>query len=168
MGGGGGGTRPWWLALLACGGAYWPLALEPSAMTSRHPHFCGYLCGGRGVPRVQGLAEPPPPPPRSYGSTLITQPSVALKGWWASQCSGGHRHWVWRSPGGRCCHGCVPDSPSICAHLCSTGAGFGSTPQLAGMQSAPSYSPSVCPAQSRTILSDRSPKLGCFHNIGKL
>ena len=31
--GGGGGTRPWWLALLACGGAYWPLALEPSAMT---------------------------------------------------------------------------------------------------------------------------------------
>ena len=32
------GRRPWWLALLACGGAYWPLALEPSAMTSRHPH----------------------------------------------------------------------------------------------------------------------------------
>ena len=31
--GGGGrvGTKPWWLALLACGGAYWPLALEPSA-----------------------------------------------------------------------------------------------------------------------------------------
>ena len=27
------GTRQWWLALLACGGAYWPLALEPSAMT---------------------------------------------------------------------------------------------------------------------------------------
>ena len=24
-GGGGVGTRPWWLALLACGGAYWPL-----------------------------------------------------------------------------------------------------------------------------------------------
>ena len=24
--GGGVGTRPWWLALLACGGAYWPLA----------------------------------------------------------------------------------------------------------------------------------------------
>ena len=34
-GGGGVGTRPWWLALLACGGAYWPLAFEPSAMTSR-------------------------------------------------------------------------------------------------------------------------------------
>ena len=45
--GGGGGTRPWWLALLACGGAYWPLALEPSAMTSRHPDYCGYLhCRG--------------------------------------------------------------------------------------------------------------------------
>ena len=43
-GGGGVGTRPWWLALLACGGAYWPLAFEPSAMTSRHPHYCG----GRG------------------------------------------------------------------------------------------------------------------------
>ena len=41
-GGGGVGTRPWWLALLACGGAYWPLALEPSAMTTRHPHYCGH------------------------------------------------------------------------------------------------------------------------------
>ena len=40
--GGGVGTRPWWLALLACGGAYWPLALEPSAMTSRHQHYCGH------------------------------------------------------------------------------------------------------------------------------
>ena len=40
--GGGVGTRPWWLALLACGGAYWPLAPEPSAMTSRHPHYCGH------------------------------------------------------------------------------------------------------------------------------
>ena len=39
---GGFGTRPWWLAPLACGGAYWPLALEPSAMTSRHPHYCGH------------------------------------------------------------------------------------------------------------------------------
>ena len=35
-------TRPWWWALLACGGAYWPLALEPSAMTRRHPHYCGH------------------------------------------------------------------------------------------------------------------------------
>ena len=35
LGGGGGvGTRPWWSVLLACGGAYWPLALEPSAMTT--------------------------------------------------------------------------------------------------------------------------------------
>ena len=41
-GGGGVGTRPWWLALLACGGAYWPLAFEPSAMTRRHPHYCGH------------------------------------------------------------------------------------------------------------------------------
>ena len=39
---GGFGTRPWWLALLACGGAYWPLALERSAMTSRHPYYCGH------------------------------------------------------------------------------------------------------------------------------
>ena len=39
---GGFGTRPWWLALLACGGACWPLTLEPSAMTSRHPHCCGH------------------------------------------------------------------------------------------------------------------------------
>ena len=35
----GAGTRPWWLALLVCGGAYWPLALEHSAMTSRHPYY---------------------------------------------------------------------------------------------------------------------------------
>ena len=41
-GGVGVGTRPWWLALLACGGAYWPLTLEPSAMTSRHPYYCGH------------------------------------------------------------------------------------------------------------------------------
>ena len=38
--------------LLACGGAHWPLALEPSAMTSRHPHYCGHRhCRG----------HPPPP-----------------------------------------------------------------------------------------------------------
>ena len=41
-GGGGIGTRPRWLALLACGGVYWPLTFGPSAMTSRHPHFCGH------------------------------------------------------------------------------------------------------------------------------
>ena len=42
--GGGGvfGTRPWWLALLARGGAYWPLALEHSAIASRHPYYCGH------------------------------------------------------------------------------------------------------------------------------
>ena len=40
--GGGAGIRPWWLALFACGGAYWPLALEPSAVTSGHPHYCGH------------------------------------------------------------------------------------------------------------------------------
>ena len=51
-GGGGVGTRPWWLALLACGGAYWPLALEPSAMTSRHPYY-------RGHPHFRG--HPPAP-----------------------------------------------------------------------------------------------------------
>ena len=39
--GGGVGTRPWWLALLTCDGAYWPLAFEPSAMTSRHPPAWG-------------------------------------------------------------------------------------------------------------------------------
>ena len=38
--GAGVGTRPWWLALLAYGCAYWPLALEPSAMTSRRPYYC--------------------------------------------------------------------------------------------------------------------------------
>ena len=57
---GGSGTRPWWLALLACGGAYWPLALEPSAKRSRHPHYCGHPhC--RGHPRG-GTSEPAPTP----------------------------------------------------------------------------------------------------------
>ena len=32
---GGVGTRPWWLALLACGSAYRPLAFEPSATGGR-------------------------------------------------------------------------------------------------------------------------------------
>ena len=61
-GGGGVGTRPWWLALLACGGAYWPVALEPSAMTSRrpqyhgHPHCCGHPpAWGLGDSRMQLL-----------------------------------------------------------------------------------------------------------------
>ena len=53
LGVGGVGTRPWWLALLARGGAYWPLAREPSAMTSRPPHCRGHLhC--RGHPPAPG------------------------------------------------------------------------------------------------------------------
>ena len=94
------GTRPWWLALLACGGAYWPLALEPSAMTSGHPHYCGQPhClgwesrmqllpmasspddlisardaglsgGGGGVVGVPGPAESPPPPPPPPGPVV--------------------------------------------------------------------------------------------------
>ena len=55
-GGGGVATRPWWLALLACGGAYWPLALEPSAMTSRHPYYCGHPYY-RGHPHCRGGGE---------------------------------------------------------------------------------------------------------------
>ena len=49
---GGFGTRPWWLALSACGGAYWPLAFEPSAMTSRP------LGGGSGQPPPPQLKAP--------------------------------------------------------------------------------------------------------------
>ena len=45
---GGGGLGGW--LCWACGGAYWPLALEPSAMTSRHPHCRGHppASGGGG------------------------------------------------------------------------------------------------------------------------
>ena len=42
LGAGGGGLAQGLGALLACGGAYWPLALEPSAMTGRHPYYCGH------------------------------------------------------------------------------------------------------------------------------
>ena len=53
-GGGGVGTRHWWLALFACGGALWPLTLEPSAMTSRRPYYCGHPhC--RGHPPAPGV-----------------------------------------------------------------------------------------------------------------
>ena len=55
-GGGGVGTRPWWLALLACGGAYWPLALEPSAMTSRHPYYCGHPPAWVGIQNATSAA----------------------------------------------------------------------------------------------------------------
>ena len=58
-GGGGVGTRPWWLALLACGGAYWPRAFEPSAMKSRHPYYCGHPhCRGGGGLGWVGLDSP--------------------------------------------------------------------------------------------------------------
>ena len=57
-GAGGFGTRPWWLALLACGGAYWPLALEPSAMTSRHPHCRGPAWGGLQI-AISAMASSP-------------------------------------------------------------------------------------------------------------
>ena len=44
------------MALLACGGAYWPLAFEPSAMTSRHPYYYGHPhC--RGHPPALGGGE---------------------------------------------------------------------------------------------------------------
>ena len=55
------GTRPWWLALFAGGGAYRPLALEASAMTSRHLHCrrhppaWGKGGGCRGGGGLQGL-----------------------------------------------------------------------------------------------------------------
>ena len=61
--GGGIDTGPWWVALLACGSAYWPVAFEPSAMTSRRPHYCGHphfrwhppAPGGGGGSRMQLL-----------------------------------------------------------------------------------------------------------------
>ena len=59
---GGFGTRPWGLALLACGGAYWPLAFEPSAMTSRHLHYCGHppaLGGGGSRMHLLPMASSP-------------------------------------------------------------------------------------------------------------
>ena len=59
---GGFGTRPWWLALLPCGGAYWPLALEPSAMTRRPLHYCGHppaLGGGDSRMHLLPMASSP-------------------------------------------------------------------------------------------------------------
>ena len=70
------GTRPWWLALLACGGAHWPLALQPSAMTSRHPHCRGHPPLG-GESRMQLL------PMASSPDGLISARAVITKtpGW---------------------------------------------------------------------------------------
>ena len=59
-GGGGFGTSPWWLALFACGGAYWPLALEPSAMTSRPPHYCRHPAAWGGNPECNFCPWQPP------------------------------------------------------------------------------------------------------------
>ena len=98
-GGGGFGTRPWRLALSACGGAYWPLALEPSAMTSRPPHYCGHphcrghppAPGGGGHPecnfcpwrppltaRGGGALSAPPPSPRIPSPSLSQAPHNGL------------------------------------------------------------------------------------------
>ena len=63
-GGGGVGTRTWWLALLACGGAYWPLALEPSAMTIRTA--AGIRLPG-GESRMQLLPMAPSPDGLDWG-----------------------------------------------------------------------------------------------------
>ena len=73
-GGGGFGTRPWWLALLACGGAYWPLAFEPSAMTSRH------LAGGGGGARAHFLHAPPPPQKAPVTEALADPPTGLVTG----------------------------------------------------------------------------------------
>ena len=78
-GGGGFGTRPWWLALLACGGAYWPLALEPSAMTSRPPHYCGH-------PHCRG--HPP-----AWGGTSAGGGGFGTRPWWLALLACGGAYW---------------------------------------------------------------------------
>ena len=50
------GTRPWRLALVACGSAYWPLTLEPSAMTRGGG---GYIGGGFGADPLGPFGYPP-------------------------------------------------------------------------------------------------------------
>ena len=55
--GGGFGTRPWWLALLACGSAYWPLVAQshqPSPLDK--DNGCGVIS------RPQSSRGPPPWP----------------------------------------------------------------------------------------------------------
>ena len=55
LGGGGLAQGLWWLALLACGGAYWPLVFEPSAMPSRPPHYRTHPPAWGGGSRMQLL-----------------------------------------------------------------------------------------------------------------
>ena len=57
-----GGTPPRGVGLaqrlggwLACGRAYWPLAFQPSAMTSRHPYYCGHPHCRRHPPSWVGI-----------------------------------------------------------------------------------------------------------------
>ena len=82
--GGGFGTRPWWLALLACGGAYWPLAFEPSAMTSRHPYYCGH-------PHCRGH----PPAPGGESRMQLLPMASSPDGLISASGGGGGRHACW-------------------------------------------------------------------------
>ena len=98
QGGGGVGTRPWWLALLACGGAYWPLAFEPSAMTSRHPHCRGH-------------------PPSWVGIQNATSAhSVLPGGGGGGDCKAGGGGYVAATPWGLCKRlKCAIRNPRVCA-----------------------------------------------------
>ena len=51
--GGGGWHKALVVGSVSLRGAYWPLAFQPSAMTSRHPYYCGHPhCRGQcGCPR---------------------------------------------------------------------------------------------------------------------
>ena len=92
-GGGGGGWA--WLALLACGGAYWPLALEPSAMTSRHLHYCGHPhC--RGHPGWESRMQFLPTQPAKRPPTWCIRVRHLL--WWVWAASGMCRGPQWSMP----------------------------------------------------------------------
>ena len=82
---GGVGTRPWWLALLACGGAYWPLAFEPSATfgggVGTRPWWLALLaCGGAYWPLALE-------PSATFGGGVGTRP------WWLALLACGGAYW---------------------------------------------------------------------------
>ena len=97
-GGGGVGTRPWWLALLACGGAYWPLG-GPQHFTTGDKIRIEPTCGQIGyiTPAVRGVPNASKQGTKSqlgpHVGGLATS-SLPLRGSSTIQSGGQNQNWA--------------------------------------------------------------------------